>query len=404
MPQTKYMVVDPRRDHSLRVPRPELSVTLGIPNACNNCHNDVAKGETAQWAADQVEKWYGKKNEPRHFSYALKAGRQMRPEAEQELAAVARRKDVRPIIRASAISLLSQYASGEAEARAIEGLEDTDELVRATSVRSLGFLPPDQLYRRLAPMLRDPIRAVRAEAARLLSAVPRRLFKFEDRQAFDSALREYLDGQQALNDQAAAHLNMGVIYANLAQEELDRATSREQVLQATEKSYQAYRQALKIDPEFIPAKINLAMLCDQRGDKREAEQLFREIIRQEPEMAEPQYSLGLLLAEDEKRLAEAAEFLGKAAELSPENARIHYNYGLALQKLGRMDEAEAALKRALDKGKTTPAAPQFLYALAILYRQENQWDRAIACVEQLQRMDPENPQWAALLEDFRAGK
>jgi hypothetical protein len=31
------MVVDERADHSLRVPRPDLSVKIGTPNACNGC-------------------------------------------------------------------------------------------------------------------------------------------------------------------------------------------------------------------------------------------------------------------------------------------------------------------------------------------------------------------------------
>ena len=47
MPRATYMVVDPRRDHSMRVPRPDASVTLGVPNACNSCHTD----RDAQWAA-----------------------------------------------------------------------------------------------------------------------------------------------------------------------------------------------------------------------------------------------------------------------------------------------------------------------------------------------------------------
>ena len=38
MPETTYMVVDPRRDHSMRIPRPDLSVMIGVPNACNQCH------------------------------------------------------------------------------------------------------------------------------------------------------------------------------------------------------------------------------------------------------------------------------------------------------------------------------------------------------------------------------
>ncbi|MGZ9112520.1 MAG: cytochrome c3 family protein [Rhodoplanes sp.] len=36
MPVRNYMVVDPRHDHSFRVPRPDLSAKLGTPNACND--------------------------------------------------------------------------------------------------------------------------------------------------------------------------------------------------------------------------------------------------------------------------------------------------------------------------------------------------------------------------------
>jgi hypothetical protein len=48
MPTHTYMVVDVRRDHAIRVPRPDLSIALSTPNACNNCHAD----RSAQWAAD----------------------------------------------------------------------------------------------------------------------------------------------------------------------------------------------------------------------------------------------------------------------------------------------------------------------------------------------------------------
>src|SRR5699024_8054684 len=55
MPGRYYMQVDFRRDHSLRVPRPDLSAKFGTPNACNKCHTD----ESAEWAAVAVEEWYG---------------------------------------------------------------------------------------------------------------------------------------------------------------------------------------------------------------------------------------------------------------------------------------------------------------------------------------------------------
>jgi predicted CXXCH cytochrome family protein len=55
MPTTTYMVIDPRHDHSLRIPRPDLSVKLGTPNPCNGCHTN----RDARWAATQVNQWYG---------------------------------------------------------------------------------------------------------------------------------------------------------------------------------------------------------------------------------------------------------------------------------------------------------------------------------------------------------
>ena len=43
MPQTTYMAVDKRRDHSFRVPDPTLSIETGTPNACTACHLDASK-------------------------------------------------------------------------------------------------------------------------------------------------------------------------------------------------------------------------------------------------------------------------------------------------------------------------------------------------------------------------
>ena len=39
-----YMGVDPRRDHSMRVPRPEEAERVGAPGVCDRCHADKATG------------------------------------------------------------------------------------------------------------------------------------------------------------------------------------------------------------------------------------------------------------------------------------------------------------------------------------------------------------------------
>ena len=400
MPDTKYMVADPRRDHSLRVPRPDLTVDLGIPNACNGCHNDREKGETAQWAVDQVRTWYGeKRNETEHFAHGIAAGREVAPGGESKLLKTARDPKVRAAVRASAVSLLSRYGNDRAIAEAVRALEEEDPLVRATAVRSLQYASAEEMLRRLAPMLHDPVRAVRVEAARLLAQIPRSQFRQADLAAFDAALKEYLAGQGAVADQAAAHLNLAVVYTNLAQAH-HGASGRPDTKYLT-LAEEEYKSAVRIEPDFIPARINLAMLCDTLGRKDEAEALFREIIQLDSEMAEAYYSLGLLLAEDESRMVEAVEVLGKAAELSPDNARIHYNYGLALQKLQRWSEAEEALKESLRISGPTEQSLQTLHALTIFYAQQERWERAIACAEKLAQMQPGNPQWKRFLQELR---
>ena len=44
MPTETYMQVDPRHDHSLRVPRPAQTVALGVPNACEELSPRARRG------------------------------------------------------------------------------------------------------------------------------------------------------------------------------------------------------------------------------------------------------------------------------------------------------------------------------------------------------------------------
>jgi hypothetical protein len=106
MPQRNYMVVDPRRDHSFRVPRPDLSVKLGTPNACNVCHSD----KNPQWAANAFGKWYKPGESPQQgYTEALHAGRMGEPAGETKLAAVAQQISLPAIARATALAELRRY-------------------------------------------------------------------------------------------------------------------------------------------------------------------------------------------------------------------------------------------------------------------------------------------------------
>ena len=351
MPETTYMVVDARRDHKLDVPRPHLSVTLGIPNACNLCHNDPEKGETPQWAAEWVEKWYGGKTWSDHFAYTIAAGRSRNPQAARALAGLVRRKDLSAIVRASALLLLIPYleregTTGEAWAAGLIAADDPEPLVRWAAVRLLGELNDPAGERRLVRRLGDDCRLVRMEAARLLLHARRDHFSKADRERWLFALEEYRKGQEALLDQPAAHLNLAVLFAGLNDER---------------RAEEAYLWALRIDPAFVPARNNLAILYDRQGRKAEAEEQLRLALEADPSFADGWYSLGLLVGEDPARLEEAAQLLGHAASLQPTRPRVWYNYGVALLHLGRFAEAESALQHAAE---LAPQDPDIAAALA----------------------------------------
>jgi predicted CXXCH cytochrome family protein len=368
MPAKTYMVVDPRRDHSFRIPRPDLSVKLGTPNACNICHTD----KTSKWAADAIREWYGpeQKKTP-HYAEAIAAGRSGSAAAPAKLDALARDAREPAIVRATALDLLGMYGPVGA-ATMMEALQDKDPLVRATAARGLEHAPPEQRLAAVAPLLSDPIRAVRSEAARVLASVPAAQFNAAQRAAFDEALAEYEATQIANSDWPAAHLNLAVLQTLQGRPDL---------------AEQSYRTAVALDRDFLPARVNLANLYNALGRNQDAERTLREAIEHAPDEGELHYSLGLLLAE-EQRLEDASLALGEAARLLPERTRVHYNYGLALQRLGRREQAESELLVAHRLQKTDP---NVLQALVAFYAQQRQWDRAYPYAKRLVSLYPNAP-------------
>jgi len=365
MPGRIYMGIDYRPDHSLRLPRPDLTLSLGVPNACDRCHVDKA----TQWSVDAVAKWYGKTQRP-HYGQVLDAGRKHRPEAMDTLASLAKDRLYPTIVRATALSELAGYGGSTVLSEFTAALNDEESLVRQTAVRRLPQIDPVQRLKRLAPMLYDPVRAVRIEAAAALASVPKEKMPPDTRRQFEKALAEYLRAMERTADFAASRHNLGNLYVNLG----DPAQAENH-----------YLKAIAIDRQFYPAKVNLAMLYNRQGKNDDAERLLREVVTDHPNLYEIKYSLGLLLAE-ENRLAEAVVFLGDAAAGLPQRSRIQYNLGLLLQQIKRDDEAESALNRAL---AVEPDNPDYLYALAVFYMQRGQWDRARRMAERLQAAHPE---------------
>jgi tetratricopeptide (TPR) repeat protein len=98
--------------------------------------------------------------------------------------------------------------------------------------------------------------------------------------------------------------------------------------------------------------------------------------------------LSLAYPDAQRKRWEAAAKFGEGLVLSdPENANLHHNLGNALEKLGRLDEAEAAQKRAV------ALQPEFAGAhrrLSGIFARQNRDDEALAAAQRAVECDPEN--------------
>jgi predicted CXXCH cytochrome family protein len=373
MPARNYMVVQPRRDHSIRVPRPDLTVKLGAPNACNDCHAD----RSAAWAAERAAAWWGTARRSRaHPAEAFAAARSGSAGAVAALAALVASDTLPGIVRASALEALRAEGSTALDAR-IAATRDPDAEVRAAAATSLESAPAAERLSALVPQLEDPVRAVRIGAARALSTLPAGSLPAPVRRAFDAALAEYVAAQHVSLDMPAARLNLAVVLGNSGQ---------------TAESEQQYLAALRIDPDFTPARANLAHLYNATDRNADAIRVLEVGLARVPAIGELHYSLGLLYAE-EQRLPDAARSLAQAAQLMPERARVRYNLGLVLQQLGRGAEAEAELRAA---ARLEPNGTDALHALAVLYAQRGDLARARELVARLRQLEPLNPDWVQL--------
>jgi tetratricopeptide (TPR) repeat protein len=367
MVEQPYMVIDWRADHSFRLPRPDLSVEIGTPNACSQggCHDD----KPLSWSVDAYKRWYGQARRP-HYGTTFAAAWLGAASAEGELVRLAENQLQPAMVRATALRLLERYPGGAAASTLRASLFSEDPLIRHTAVQSLAIPAPAERAELLAPLLSDPIRAVRLASLSILAGVPRELLKSYQQSAFDRALEEYRAAMAYSLDFSSSGMNLGNLYAALG--EHDEAELY-------------YRLALKIDDLFYPAKMNLAVLLSGAGRNPEAEVLLREVVRDYPDNVDAAYSLGLLLVEM-GRPDEGIGWLRRAATGTPANTRALYNLGLLAQQVGRTEEAEQALARALE---LDPTNLDFLYALADHYLKRGQLDQALALAERMIATHPE---------------
>ncbi|MBS0560512.1 MAG: tetratricopeptide repeat protein [Proteobacteria bacterium] len=381
MPTKTYMVVDARRDHSIRVPRPDLSLSLGTPNACTGCHAD----RTAAWAAQAVAAWFpgGRQTRP-HYGAALHAGRLGAANAEVLLDALILDADQPPIARASALPLLQGVATAASDKAMLAAIADPDPLVRAAAPRALSPASAPAILRTSLDLLADPVRAVRIEAARALAGIDPNALSPGQRDAYEVAYRELVAAEMVDADRPEAHLNLGLLAMRRRQPDIAEAE---------------YRTALRLDPRFVPALVDLADLDRARGQDAAGAALLREAMAIEPANADVRHALGLLLARQHD-YAGALPLLRQATEMAPASARYAYVYAIALNSAGQSKEAVALLRQA---HLAHPADWDLLAGLALIARDAGDIPTAVQAAREMATSRPSDPRIRNLLKSLEAG-
>lgn len=376
MPAKTYMVVDPRRDHSLRIPRPDLSVELGTPNACNACHED----RDAEWAAAAVSEWTGGKRPPER-GQAFHAFRHSEPSGESAIHQLIRDSVQPPLVRATALAELGQHPGSQSAGLIALGLIDESDLVVYGALLSAELLPPDQALALAVPHLRHPRRLVRIEAARVLLPIHHDL-KPEDRKSFDSAHAERIAALEHNADEPRALVDRGLVHQQLG--EFDAAES-------------TYREAIEIGPWFPEPYINLADLLRILERDADGEKVLLEGLKRVADAGPLEHSLGLNLVRQE-RLLEAITHLRRATELRPDVVRFAHYYAVALHSFGRTEAAANALDAAL---ALHPADRELIETQISILRELNRMDEARALVRRLLEIDPTDQAARQYLESGR---
>ncbi|HNQ73152.1 MAG TPA: multiheme c-type cytochrome [Verrucomicrobiota bacterium] len=362
MPVTTYMQRHPRHDHGFTIPDPGLTQELGIPNACNRCHEN----QSAAWAAAALARWYGPRTNrlERTRATTIARARANHPAAAPGLVTMLR-AETNAFWQAVAANLLQSWADQpEVRQALLTGLQHTNALLRAMAGRGLAPLVPtgdsavrDALQQRLA----DPVRWVRTEAAWAL------------RRTLDTnswAGRDLLTQLRFNADQPVGALQFGVFH-------LDRGEPRP--------ALDYFRRAAGWDAHSAPLQQALGLALGAAGQAGAAVNALETACRLAPTNAEYRFQLALALNEHGQPAA-ARDALAETVKLNPQWARAWYNLGLADAAQNHLDAALTALWRA---ESLTPHAAEIPYARATVLVRMGREEEARAAAARALEISPE---------------
>ena len=370
-----YMGVDYRRDHSFRIPRPDLSIKNGTPNACNQCHTD----QPNEWSDKHITDWYGKARRF-HYSQAFAGAKKGNPQAVGELRDVVTNELYPPNIRSLALEDLGTYFPDSMGGMVDQYLTNLDPSFRLSALRTIQQPTPENINRLLTG-LTDDTKAVRVEAVQKLVQLGKPDIPAKYRDAYHKVLDEYQHVLFFNADFPTGKINLANFYYY-----------RKQYPEA-EKYFKA---AMEQDRELYFVNLNLAYLYNQTGQNDKAEQHFRAYLAKEPNNAQVLYSLGLLLSELQE-YDQSLETLLQAAKADPRYPRINHNIAMMYDFMKDKAKAELYLKKEIEVVNDLNSRLELLQ----FYLNSNMQQKALNLGDEILRTYPDTEDVRQLIERLR---
>jgi len=376
MPARTYMQVDDRRDHSFKIPRPDLSRDLDVPNVCTGCHQD--KGD--DWSVEKLRSW-GVSATQQHWAYDLAGAGGGNASHVARVYQAMSDHNLAALTKASLLSSLAPSPSKASIQIAIQSLQSDDPILRRSAVTILEGAPPHLRWQLLSLYLDDPSRSVRHEVARVSAPLYGQLPP-KDQSLLKALLMEYRSSLEVAADSPGAQLNLAQLNAQTGKPKL---------------AEQALKRALVIEPSFVPALINLADYYRQQGFDQKAEPLLKRALGVAPKDAGVHHSYGLYLIR-QKRHIEALPFLRSAVQLENTTPRYAYVYAIALDSVGNTKEAVVVLDRS---NARWPMQYDTMILLLSYLEKSGSVERVRSILAELKKLAPNSPDVKHLSQKYK---
>jgi len=202
-------------------------------------------------------------------------------------------------------------------------------------------------------------------------------------------------------DLAGARKLLGTLKPEDPAEQAQVVLIEAQLLRDAGKSQEAFKlmeQGLKRFPGNTDFLYDYALMAEKMGKTQVMEKALRQVIAKAPDNQHAYNALGYSLADRNVRLKEAYSLIEKAQKMAPADPFIMDSMGWVQYRLGKLDAAEAQLRKAYQ----LRSDPEIGIHLGEVLWKKGQHDDARKLWREAQAKDPKNDALKSTLSRLRA--